>query len=185
MEHPGAHILPYQGSGKEEIYPTLDDSTYIAHGVCIIGDVHIGANSSVWFNSVIRGDVNYVRIGDNTNIQDGSICHVTREKHPLIIGNGVTIGHAATLHGCTIEDNVLIGMGAVVLDGVVVEEGAMVAAGAVVPPYKVVKAGEVWAGNPAQKLRDIKPAEAEYLLFSGPYYAEIAKTYRKMNEQKS
>lgn len=166
------HVLPYKGQ-----LPVLGPDVFIAAGACVIGDVHIGAGSSLWFNVVVRGDVHRVRIGEQTNIQDGSVCHVTRETGPLHVGNRVTVGHGAVLHACTVGDEALVGMGAVVLDGAVVEPRAMVAAGAVVPPGKVVKTGELWGGSPARKMRDLKPEEAEYLLFSGPYYARLAADY--------
>jgi len=120
-------FFPYQS-----MLPEIDDSVFIASGVKIIGNVRIGKNSSVWYNTVLRGDVNFIRIGELTNVQDCSMLHVTSETYPLIIGDKVTIGHSVTLHGCTVNNLCLIGMGAVVLDGAVVSEGSVVAAGAVV-----------------------------------------------------
>ena len=166
------NIMSWRG-----VFPKFDESVYIAPSSSVIGAVEIGENSSVWFDCTIRGDVNYIRIGKRTNIQDGTIIHVTRETHPTLIGDDVTIGHSVTLHGCTIQDNCLIGMGATIMDGAVVESGAMVAAGALVTPNKIVKSGEVWGGNPAKKLRDIKQEEADDLPASAQRYAGWAAEY--------
>ncbi|MDR3625688.1 MAG: gamma carbonic anhydrase family protein [Ignavibacteriaceae bacterium] len=147
-------LFPYLKS-----YPKLSENVFLASGAKIIGDVEIGPDSSVWYNTVIRGDVNYIRIGSLTNIQDCSMLHVTSGKYPLNIGNMVTIGHSVTLHGCTIKDLCLIGMGAVVLDGAVVEEKALVAAGSVVKPNFVVPGGKLVAGVPAKIVRDLTDIE--------------------------
>ena len=166
-------ILPYQG-----INPNISSDAYIAPGAAVTGDVEIGSQSSVWFNVTIRGDVNHVRIGKNTNIQDGTVCHVTFKKFPLIIGDNVTIGHNATVHACTIGDECLIGMGSCILDGAVVEKGAMVAAGAVVSPGKVVKSGELWAGVPAKKVRELSQKEKDYLPWSAKHYVKLGQAYK-------
>lgn len=147
-------LFPYNN-----LYPKIDKSVYLSSGVKIIGDVTIGKNSSVWYNVVIRGDVHYVKIGDDTNIQDLSMLHVTNNKWPLNIGNKVTIGHSAKLHGCTIEDLSLIGIGAIVLDGAIVEKNSMVAAGAVVRPKFIVPSGKLVAGVPAKVIRDLTDEE--------------------------
>ena len=160
-------IYPYQG-----MTPKIDESVFLAPGVKIIGDVEIGKDSSVWYNSVIRGDVHYIKIGEMTNIQDLSMLHVTNGKYPLNIGNGVTIGHSVKLHGCTIEDYSLIGIGAIILDGAVIEQNSIVAAGAVVRPNTVVKSGKLYAGVPAKEIRDL--TESELLEFENS-----AKRYRK------
>lgn len=165
-------ILPYQQTA-----PTIHPSAFVAKGAVVTGDTHIGANSSIWFNVTMRGDVNHIRIGENTNIQDGTVCHVTYKKFPLIIGNNVTIGHNATLHACTVEDFGFVGMGAVVMDGAVVETGAMVAAGALVPPGKVVKSGEIWAGNPAKFFRPMTQEEKDYLPWSAQHYVKLGQEY--------
>lgn len=149
-------LFPYLGS-----FPRLSENVFLASGVKIIGDVEIGPDSSVWYNTVIRGDVNYIRIGSLTNIQDCSMLHVTNGTYPLNIGNMVTIGHSVTLHGCTIKDLCLIGMGAVVLDGAVVEEKALVAAGSVVKPNFVVPGGKLVAGVPAKIVRDLTDIELD------------------------
>lgn len=177
--HNTPHILPYTG-----IKPTIHPKAFVAPGAAIAGDVEIGAESSIWFNVSIRGDVNHVRIGTNTNIQDGSVCHVTYKKYPLIIGNRVTIGHNATVHACTLEDESFVGMGATVMDGAVVETGAMVAAGALVPPGKIVKTGEVWAGIPAKVLRPMTQEEIDYLPWSADHYTRLSQQYLKEAAEK-
>jgi carbonic anhydrase/acetyltransferase-like protein (isoleucine patch superfamily) len=166
-------ILPHKG-----ITPTIDPSCFIAPNATVIGDVVIGAGTSVWFGCVIRGDVHEIRIGARTNIQDGTIVHVTGGKLGTYIGSDITIGHGAILHACTLEDCCFIGMGAVLLDGVVVEKGAMVAAGAMVPPGKRVKAGELWAGNPAKLMRPLKQEEIDFFPRSAENYQGLADRYR-------
>lgn len=140
-------IYPYMDN-----YPQLDSSVYVAPTAAVIGDVTIGADSSIWFGAVLRGDEVSINIGTRSNIQDGVIIHGDSGQD-VDIGNDVTVGHGAILHGCIIEDGVLIGMGAVVLDGAVVEKGALVAAGAVVSPGKRVEANSLWAGIPAKPLK--------------------------------
>jgi carbonic anhydrase/acetyltransferase-like protein (isoleucine patch superfamily) len=147
-------LFPYQ-----DLFPKLHESVFLASGVKVIGDVEIGSDSSVWYNSVIRGDVNYVKIGSMTNIQDCSMLHVTNGKFPLNIGNKVTIGHSVKLHGCRLNDLCLIGIGSIILDGAVVEENAMVAAGAVVKPNFIVPSGKLAAGVPAEIVRDLTDQE--------------------------
>ncbi|MBX2977015.1 MAG: gamma carbonic anhydrase family protein [Ignavibacteriaceae bacterium] len=139
--------------------PKIDSSVFIASGVKIIGDVTIGGNSSVWYNTVIRGDVHYIKIGELTNIQDCSMLHVTNGKFPLNIGSKVTIGHSVTLHGCTIHDLTLIGMGAVILDGAIIESNSMVAAGTIVKPKFIVPSGTLVAGVPGKVIRELSEAE--------------------------
>ena len=135
--------------------PSIPEDFYVAENATIIGDVTFGDNCSVWFNAVIRGDVNVIRIGDKVNIQDGAVIHCTYQKHPTIIGNNVSIGHNAIVHGCTVHDNVLIGMGAIVMDNCVIESNSIIAAGAVITQNTVVGAGTIWAGVPAKKVKDI------------------------------
>lgn len=142
-----------------EYYPKLGQNIFLASGVKIIGNVEIGDNSSIWYNSVIRGDVHYIKIGSQTNIQDCSMLHVTNGKYPLNIGNKVTIGHCVKLHGCTLEDLCLIGIGAIILDGAVVQNESVVAAGAVVRPNFVVPSGKLAAGVPAKIVRDLTDEE--------------------------
>ncbi len=147
-------IYPYEGK-----YPNIDKTVFLADGVKIIGEVNIGKYASVWYNSVIRGDVNYINIGEYTNIQDLSMLHVTNKKYPLNIGNKVTIGHSVKLHGCTINDLVLVGIGAIVLDGAIVETNSMIAAGAVVKPGFIVPSGKLVAGVPAKVVRSLTDEE--------------------------
>lgn len=143
------------------LFPRIHSSVFLAEGVKIIGDVEIGEDSSVWYNTVIRGDVHYVKIGKMTNIQDCSMLHVTNGKYPLNIGDKVTIGHAVKLHGCTLQNLCLIGIGAIVLDGAVVEEKSMVAAGSVVKPNFIVPSGKLVAGVPAKIIRDLTQQELD------------------------
>lgn len=139
-------------NGKE---PVIGNDCFLAETATLIGDVTIGCNCSVWYNTVIRGDVHYIRIGNNTNIQDNAVVHATYKKSPTIIGNNVTVAHGAIVHGCTVHDNVMIGMNAVVLDNAVVESNSIIAAGSVVTKGTVVKSGSVYAGIPAVKIKDI------------------------------
>ncbi len=170
--HMSAIILPYKG-----ILPNIHPDAFIAPGAVVIGDVHIGKDSNVWFGCVIRGDVHRIRIGERSNIQDGTVVHVTRDNGPTHIGSNVTIGHGAVIHACTLEDGSFVGMSATVLDQVVVEPGAMVAAGALVAPGKRVPSGEIWAGNPAKLLRKLSEAEVAYISQSARNYVELAKEY--------
>lgn len=161
-----------------EAYPEIAGDAFIADGSAIIGDVKIGAESSIWFGAILRGDVNYIRIGARTNIQDGTIIHVTTHGNPTLIGDEVTVGHGAVLHACTLEDRSFIGMRACLLDGVVVEEGGMVAAGALVTENKRVKRGELWAGVPAKPMRMMSEEEIAAIGKSATHYAKIALAYR-------
>ena len=163
-----------------DIHPTIAEDAFIAPGAVVVGDVHIGALSNIWFGCAMRGDVNIIRIGERTNIQDGTIIHVTRGTGPTFIGSGVTVGHSALLHACTLEDDCFIGMHATVMDGAVVESGAMVAAGALVPPGKRVLKGQVWAGNPAKYFRDLKEAEAAFIPISAQNYVELSQEYKHL-----
>jgi carbonic anhydrase/acetyltransferase-like protein (isoleucine patch superfamily) len=135
--------------------PVIPNDCYVAENATIVGDVSFGDSCSVWFNAVIRGDVNFIKIGNKVNIQDGAIIHCTYKKHATIIGNNVSIGHNAIVHGCTIYDNVLIGMGAIVMDNCIVQSNSIVAAGAVVTQNTVIESGSIWAGVPAKKVKDI------------------------------
>lgn len=163
----------------EDKYPVIHQSVFIAPGARIIGDVTIGLNSSIWFNCVVRGDVHFVRIGEFTNIQDGSVLHVTSGTNPLIVGNYVTVGHKACLHGCTVEDYSLVGIGAIVLDGAVVRKNSLVAAGALVPPNFEVPSGKLVAGVPAKIIRDLRPQEIDYFQESAFNYFEYARNTAK------
>jgi carbonic anhydrase/acetyltransferase-like protein (isoleucine patch superfamily) len=165
-------ILPFKG-----VVPQIAATAFVAPTASVIGDVVIGAGSSIWFGTVVRGDVHEIRIGERTNIQDGTVVHVTRGKFGTYIGSGITIGHGAILHACTLEDDCFIGMGATVMDGAVVESGAMVAAGALVTPGKRVKKGELWAGSPAKFLRPLTEAEVAFFPQSAAGYVDLAAEY--------
>jgi carbonic anhydrase/acetyltransferase-like protein (isoleucine patch superfamily) len=141
------------------VTPTVDGSAYVDVSAQVIGDVHIGAESSVWMNVVVRGDVNYIRIGSRTNIQDLTMVHVMRETHPTIIGNDVTVGHSAVVHGATIEDRCLIGMGAILLNGCRIGSGSIVAAGTLVPEGMIVPPGSMVMGLPGKVRRTLTPEE--------------------------
>ena len=137
------------------ITPQIPEDCYIAENATIIGDVSLGEKCSIWFNAVIRGDVHYIKIGNKVNIQDGAVIHATYQKSPTNIRNNVSIGHNAIVHGCTIHDHVLIGMGSIIMDECVIESNSIIAAGAVVTKNTTVKSGSIYAGVPAKKVKDI------------------------------
>jgi carbonic anhydrase/acetyltransferase-like protein (isoleucine patch superfamily) len=166
-------ILSYKG-----IYPKIHKSVFICEGVQIIGDVEIGKDSSVWFNTVIRGDVHYIRIGEKTNIQDNCTLHVTWKKFPLEIGNRVTVGHGVTIHGCTLKDNIIVGMGAVLLDGCLVNSNSFIAAGTLVREKFIVPEGVLVAGMPGKVIRELKPEEIRKIRVSSDNYLGYVKNYR-------
>ncbi len=168
-------ILPYNG-----IYPSFAQNVVLLPGSVIVGDVHIGEESSVWFNCVLRGDVHSIHIGKRTNIQDLSMLHVTNGKCPLTIGDDVTVGHRAIVHGCSVHDGVLIGMGAVLLDGCIIESGAIVAAGAVVREGDTVPAGVLVAGVPARVVRNLDEEEQAALRRIAGDYVEYARQYASL-----
>ena len=140
-------------------HPQIPNDCYVAENATVVGDVILGSQCSIWFNAVIRGDVHFIKIGNKVNIQDGAIIHCTYQKHPTIIGNNVSIGHNAIVHGCTVHDNVLIGMGAIVMDNCIIESNSIVAAGAVVKQNTVVESGTIYAGVPAKKVKDISTSD--------------------------
>ena len=144
-------------------FPQIPNDCYVAENATIVGDVTLGSNCSVWFNAVIRGDVNSIVIGDKVNIQDGAVIHCTYQKHPTIIGNNVSIGHRALVHGCTLQDHVLVGMGAIVMDHAVVEEYCMIAAGTIVLENTICESGYLYAGIPARKIKPITDAQRQLL----------------------
>ena len=146
--------------------PEIDDTAFIASSAVVSGAVRIGADVSIWHNVTLRGDANYITIGDGTNIQDNSCVHIDSNRYPTIIGRHVTIGHSAIIHACTLGDSCFVGMGAIVMDGAEVESGAMVAAGAMVTPGKIIPTGELWAGRPARKMRDLTKQEQDNLTIS-------------------
>lgn len=139
-------------------HPIIPDDCYIAENATIVGDVVMGNECSVWFNAVIRGDVHFIKMGNKVNVQDGAVIHATYQKSPTTIGNNVSIGHNAIVHGCTVHDNVLIGMGSIVMDDCVVESNSIIAAGAVLTQNTRVEAGSIYAGIPAKKVKDISEA---------------------------
>jgi carbonic anhydrase/acetyltransferase-like protein (isoleucine patch superfamily) len=139
--------------------PTIPEDCYIAENATIVGNVTLGEKCSVWFNAVIRGDVHFIKIGNKVNIQDGAIIHCTYQKHPTVIGNNVSIGHNAIVHGCTIHDNVLIGMGSIVMDNCIIESNSIIAAGAVVTQNTIVESGTIYAGVPAKKVKDLNTSD--------------------------
>jgi carbonic anhydrase/acetyltransferase-like protein (isoleucine patch superfamily) len=167
-------ILPYRG-----IRPRIHPSVFVAEGAQIVGDVEIGAESSVWFNTVIRGDVHYIRIGDRTNIQDNCVLHVTHEVYPLVIGSEVTVGHGAILHAATIKDRCLIGMGAKVLDNATIGSYSLVAAGALVLEGFEVPDGVLVAGVPAKIKRKLTDEERQQIVQSAENYVQYVKSYRE------
>jgi carbonic anhydrase/acetyltransferase-like protein (isoleucine patch superfamily) len=140
-------------------YPQIPSDCFVAENATIVGDVILGTECSIWFNAVVRGDVNQISIGNKVNIQDGAVVHCTYLKHPTVIGNNVSIGHNAIVHGCTIKDNVLIGMGAIVMDNCVIESNCIIAAGAVVTQNTTVPSGTIYAGVPAKKVKDIDQSD--------------------------
>ncbi|MEN9909002.1 MAG: hypothetical protein RLZZ540_2151 [Bacteroidota bacterium] len=163
------------------ISPNIPEDCYLAENATIVGDVSFGTSCSVWFNAVLRGDVNYIKIGNKVNIQDGAVVHCTYKKYPTIIGNNVSIGHNAIVHGCVIHDNVLIGMGAIVMDNCTIESNSIIAAGAVITQNTVVTSGSIWAGVPAKKVKDLDQSSfageieriaENYLLYSSWYKEE-------------
>ena len=173
-----SNVRPYRG-----ILPTLGERAYVDPAATVIGDVVLGDDVSIWPGAIVRGDVNCIRIGARSNIQDGAILHVTHagphtgDGFPCVIGADVTIGHAAVIHACTIEDACLIGMHATVLDGAVVRKHAFVGAGALIPPGKIVGEGELWVGNPARRVRVLGPAQIEQLYYSAQHYVRLKDQY--------
>lgn len=166
-------IHPYQG-----VLPRLGLRVFLAPGAQVVGDVELGDDVSFWFHTAARGDVNFIRIGPRTNIQDGTILHVGHERFPLVIGAGVVVGHSAVVHGCTVEDGALIGIGARVLDGAVVERGAMVGAGAVVSPGHRIPAGQLALGIPARPIRAVTEKETRMIAETVDRYVELKDVYR-------
>ena len=151
-----ALIKPVRG-----LHPQYGENCWFAENATIIGDVTMGRDCTVWFNAVVRGDVNSITIGDRTNIQDGAVIHCTYQRYKTTIGSHVSIAHNSIVHGCTLEDNVLIGMGAIVMDGAVVGAGSIVAAGAIITQHTIVPPGSIYAGNPARFLKNVSPEQAE------------------------
>lgn len=161
--------------------PQMGNDCFIAENATIVGDVVMGDQCSVWFNAVIRGDVNFIKMGNKVNIQDGAVIHCTYQKYPTIIGNNVSVGHNAIVHGCTIHDDVLVGMGAIIMDNCVVESNSIIAAGAVVTQNTHIEGGTIYAGIPAKKVKDISQElisgeidriANNYVMYSGWFTSE-------------
>lgn len=165
-------ILPFGDK-----HPTIAGDAFVAPNATVIGDTTVGAGSSIWFGCVLRGDVNSIRVGAGTNIQDGSIVHVTRARFATQIGSGVTVGHLALIHGCVLEDNCFVGMQATVMDGCVIASEGMLAAGALLTPGKRIGQGELWAGRPAKLMRRLEPDEIRNIQETAAHYARLAATY--------
>lgn len=178
---PMALILPVNDK-----MPAFGSDCFIAPNATVVGDVIMGDECSVWFNAVIRGDVNYIRMGNKVNVQDGAIIHCTYQKNPTNIGNNVSIGHNAIVHGCTVHDNVLIGMGAIVMDRCVVHSNTIIAAGAVLLEGTIAEAGSIYAGVPAKKVKDISQekisGEIERIANNYVKYASWFENYNDVNE---
>ena len=172
-------MLDFRGTS-----PRLDPTAFVAPGAQIIGDVSLGSQVSIWYNCVVRGDVNSIRIGARTNIQDGSVVHVDSPKpgrspgHPTLIGEDVLIGHMAMVHGCILADRAFVGLGAIVMDGCEMESDTMLAAGAMLTPGKRIPAGQIWAGRPARYLRDLTEDEREAHLRGVATYIALAEAHR-------
>ena len=174
MISPDARILPFRGN-----LPVLGPDVFVAPLAVIIGDVFLEEKTSVWYQTVIRGDMHFIRVGRRTNIQDHCVIHVTTDTHPVRIGDDVTIGHSVTLHGCTLDDGCLIGMGAVLLDGARVGAGAMVGAGSLVPPGMEIPPRMLVVGSPARVKRPLRPAESEEIRRAAEHYQEYARHHAR------
>ena len=165
--------------------PRVDPTAFVAPGAVLIGDVAIGPEASIWYNCVLRGDVNRIRIGARTNIQDGTVLHVDSPRpgheagRPTLIGEEVLIGHLAMVHGCILHDRSFVGLGAIVMDGCEIETGAMLAAGAMLTPGKRIPAGQLWAGRPAKYVRDLSPEEQAANLSGVAHYVALARAHRE------
>jgi len=168
----------------EDFFPQIDDSAWVDPSAVVIGNSRIGAGSSIWPNVTIRGDINKIRIGENTNVQDNSLLHISHDSPflpggaPLLVGNNVTVGHLVTLHGCQIEDFCLIGMGSIVLDNAQLESHVMIGAGSLVPGNKRLESGFLYMGSPVKQVRELKDEEMQYLQYSADYYQELAQRHK-------
>lgn len=169
-------LHPYQNK-----FPQIEPDVFVATGAQVVGDVEIGASSSVWFNAVIRGDVFPVRIGARTNIQDHAVIHVTGGQHATQVGAEVTVGHRAILHGCIVENLALIGMGAIVLDGALIGESSLIGAGSLVTPEMVIPPRTLAFGSPCRVIRELTEAELNFLRFSAWHYVELAQEYLRQS----
>ncbi|RKF19071.1 gamma carbonic anhydrase family protein [Altericroceibacterium spongiae] len=177
-QHPGALILPFEGK-----VPDIHESAFIAPGARIIGDVTIGPDASIWYNCVLRGDINRIVVGARSNVQDGTVIHVEgprpdTEGNPTLIGDDCLIGHMATVHGCVLDNHAFVGMDAVVMDGTRIAPHGMLAAGALLAPGKTIPEREIWAGHPAEMMRELSIAEAEKIAFQSQRYVELARRHK-------
>jgi len=174
----GANLISFGGKS-----PRIDPAAFVAPGAQLIGDIEIGPEASIWYNCVLRGDVNRIRIGARTNIQDGTVLHVDSPKpgdpegHATIIGEEVLIGHLAMVHGCILHDRAFVGLGSVVMDGCEIESDAMLAAGAMLTPGKRIPAGQLWAGRPAKYVRDLSAADLQGMRAGVAHYVELARAH--------
>jgi carbonic anhydrase/acetyltransferase-like protein (isoleucine patch superfamily) len=163
--------------------PRIDPTAFVAPGARLVGDIEIGPQSSIWYNVVLRGDVNRIRIGARSNVQDGSVIHVDSPReghlsgHPTIIGDDVLIGHLAMVHGCILHDRAFVGLGAIVMDGCEIESGGMLAAGALLAPGRKIPAGQLWAGRPAKYVRDLSEAELAGQRLGVEHYVDLARRH--------
>ena len=171
MSHFG-QVLPFKDQR-----PRVAADVFIAPGATVVGDVEIEEGANIWYGCVLRGDVNEIRIGKRVNLQDGSVIHVATFGQGCYLGDDVSVGHMALLHACTVEAGAFIGMKAVVMDGAVVESGAMVAAGALITPGKRVKSGELWAGWPAKKMRELTDKDRETMSWTASHYVNLAREH--------
>ncbi|HEY0149658.1 MAG TPA: gamma carbonic anhydrase family protein [Allosphingosinicella sp.] len=175
-----ADLIPFGGHA-----PSIDGSAFVAPGARLIGNVEIGPEASIWYNCVLRGDVNRISVGARTNIQDGSVIHVDSPKpgaeagHPTIIGEDVLIGHLAMVHGCILHDRAFVGLGAIVMDGCEIESDAMLAAGAMLTPGKTIPSGQLWAGRPAKYVRDLSPVELAGQREGVAHYVALAQAHKQ------
>lgn len=179
-----AYILPVNKK-----FPQMGEDCFVAPNATIVGDVTMGSQCSIWFNAVIRGDVHYIKMGNKVNVQDGVVIHCTYQKHPTNIGNNVSIGHNALVHGCTVHDNVLIGMGAIVMDRCIINSHSIIAAGAVVLEGTIVEEGCIYAGVPAKKVKDISPekisGEIDRIANNYTQYASWFEEFNALKENKT
>jgi carbonic anhydrase/acetyltransferase-like protein (isoleucine patch superfamily) len=178
MEHPGAMIIPYKGKA-----PRIHESAFVAPGARLIGDVEVGPEASIWYNCVLRGDLNRIVVGARSNVQDGTIVHVEDGEPgelglPTLIGEDVLIGHMAILHGCVIEDCAFVGMGSIVMDGTRIAPAGMLAAGALLAPGKTIPSAELWAGRPAKPMRSLTPGQLEQMQRQTAKYVDLAASHR-------
>ena len=169
-----ALILPVKG-----ISPQMGNNCWLAPNATVVGNVTLGDDCTVWFNAVIRGDVHYIKIGQRCNIQDGAVVHCTYQKSPTTIGNYVSIAHNAIVHGCTIHDRVLVGMGAIIMDGAVIGEGSIIAAGAIITQNTIVPPNSIYAGNPAKFLKEVSPDASEVFMRTANNYVMYAGWFRE------